>query len=36
MKLFLDADVLISVLNKEYPVFSYSSRIVSLADTPKY
>lgn len=31
MKVFLDANVLISVLNKEYPVFSYSSRILSVA-----
>ncbi|MFI5171410.1 MAG: PIN domain-containing protein [Chitinophagales bacterium] len=30
MKIFLDANILISVLNKEYPVFSYSSRILSL------
>lgn len=29
MKVFLDANVLISVLNKEYPVFTYSSRILS-------
>lgn len=32
MRIFLDANVLISVLNKEYPLFSYSSRILSLAD----
>lgn len=32
MRIFLDANVLVSVLNKEYPLFSYSSRIVSLAD----
>lgn len=32
MKLFLDANILVSVLNKEYPVFTYSSRILSLAD----
>jgi predicted nucleic acid-binding protein len=36
VKLFLDANILISVLNKEYPVFSYSSRIISLCDDPKY
>ena len=30
MKIFLDANVLISVLNKEYPTFSYSSRLLSL------
>jgi predicted nucleic acid-binding protein len=33
MKVFLDANVLVSVLNKEYPVFPFSSRILSLADT---
>lgn len=36
MKVFLDANVLISVLNKEYPLFTYSSRLLSLADDPKY
>ena len=30
MKIFLDANVLVSVLNKEYPQFTYSSRILSL------
>ncbi len=30
MKLFLDANILVSVLNKEYPLFSFSSRILSL------
>jgi predicted nucleic acid-binding protein len=30
MKLFLDANVLISVLNHELPVFTYSSRVLSL------
>jgi predicted nucleic acid-binding protein len=32
MKIFLDANILVSVLNKEYPLFTYSSRIISLAD----
>lgn len=32
MKIFLDANILISVLNKEYPVFTYSSRIMSLVE----
>lgn len=32
MRVFLDANVLISVLNKEYPLFPISSRILSLAD----
>ena len=36
MKLFLYANILVAVLNKEYPVFSYAARIVSLADNKKY
>ncbi|MDQ3047514.1 MAG: PIN domain-containing protein [Bacteroidota bacterium] len=36
MKIFLDANILVSVLNKEYPVFTYSSRVLSLADDPKF
>jgi predicted nucleic acid-binding protein len=36
MNIFLDANILVSVLNKEYPLFSYSSRIVSLADNKKF
>lgn len=36
MKIFLDANVLVSVLNKEYPLFSYSSRILSLADNKDF
>ena len=36
MKLFLDANVLVSVLNKEYPLFTYSSRVLSLADKRNY
>lgn len=32
MRIFVDANVLISVLNKEYPLFTHSSRILSLAD----
>lgn len=30
MKIFLDANILVSVLNKEYPTFSYSSRLLSI------
>ena len=29
-KIFLDANVIISVVNKEYPLFPFSSRILSL------
>ena len=36
MKLFLDANILVSVLNKEYPLFTYTSRILSLADRKDY
>lgn len=32
MKVLLDANVLVSVLNKEYPVFTYSARLLSLSD----
>jgi predicted nucleic acid-binding protein len=32
MKVFLDANILISVLNKEYPLFTLTARILSLAD----
>jgi predicted nucleic acid-binding protein len=32
MRIFLDANILVSVLNKEYPLFTHSSRIISLAD----
>lgn len=36
MRLFLDANILVSVLNKEYPLFTVTSRIVSLADKSKF
>ena len=36
VRIFLDANVLVSVLNKEYPTFRYSSRILSLASNPKF
>ena len=36
MNVFLDANVPVSVLNKEYPVYPYASRVLSLADTRKY
>lgn len=36
MKIFLDANVLVSVLNKEYPLFTYSSRIISLHNHRNY
>lgn len=36
MRIFLDANILVSVLNKEYPLFTYAARIISLADNKKF
>jgi len=36
MRIFLDANILVSILNKEYPLFTYSARVLSLADNPKF
>lgn len=36
MNIFLNADILVSVLNKEFPLFSLSSRIMSLQDDQRY
>jgi predicted nucleic acid-binding protein len=36
MKVFLDANILVSVVNKEYPLFSYSARILSLTSNRKF
>lgn len=36
MRVFLDANVLVSVLNKEYPLFPHSARILSLADQRRF
>lgn len=36
MRIFLDANVLVSVLNKEYPLFPNSARILSLTENPKF
>ena len=35
MRIFLDANILVALLNKEYPVFSYAARIVSLTDNER-
>jgi len=32
MKLFVDANVLVAVINKEYPLFTYAARILSLSE----
>lgn len=36
MRIFLDANILVSVLNKEYPLFSTTSRILSLSDRKNF
>lgn len=36
MKIFLDANILVSVLNKEYPLFQFTSRILSLNQNSKF
>jgi predicted nucleic acid-binding protein len=36
MRVFLDANVLVSVLNKEYPLFPYSARLLSLSDQSRF
>ena len=36
MKLFLDANIIVAVLNKEYPLFTYAARILSLGSNKKY
>lgn len=36
MKVFVDANVLVSVLNREYPLFTSAARILSLADSRRF
>lgn len=36
MKVFLDANILVTVLNKEYPLFPYAAKVLSLADNPNF
>jgi predicted nucleic acid-binding protein len=36
MRIFVDANILVSIVNKEYPLFTYTSRIISLADTTNF
>ena len=36
MRIFLDANILVSVLNKEYPLFTYSARLLSLTENSKF
>lgn len=36
MRIFLDASVLVSVLNKEFPLFPHSSRVLSLTENSRF
>ena len=36
MRIFLDANVIISVFNREYPLFIYSARILSLGNNDRF
>lgn len=36
MKFFLDANILVAVLNKEYPLFPYAAKVLSLADQSNF
>ena len=36
MRIFLDANILIAVCNKEYPLFPFAARILSLAGKREY
>ena len=36
MRIFLDANILVSVLNKEYPLFTYAARIISQKKKKKF
>lgn|SRR5690606_7655850 len=36
MKIFLDANLLVAVLNRQYPLFTYAAKILSLSEKPGY
>ena len=36
MKVFIDANVLVAVLNKEYPLFSSAARVLSLGESKDF
>lgn len=36
VKAFLDANVLVSVLNKEFPEYTYAARVLSLASNDRF
>jgi len=35
VRIFLDANILVAVLNKEYPVYTYAARVISLTNNKK-
>jgi len=36
VRIFLDDNILVSVLNKEFPAYTYSARVLSLVDNSKF
>lgn len=36
MKVFIDANILVAVINKEYPLYTYASRVLSWITTNKH
>jgi predicted nucleic acid-binding protein len=36
MNIFLDANVLVAILNKEYPIYSFAARVLSIADKKEH
>lgn len=36
MKIFVDANVLVAVLNHQYPLFTHAARILSLVEAARY
>ena len=36
MNIFLDSNVLVAIVNKEYPLYTYAARMASLADKKRY
>lgn len=36
MKIFLDANLLVAVLNRQYPLFTYAAKILSLSEKPGF
>ncbi|AHF14627.1 type II toxin-antitoxin system VapC family toxin [Niabella soli] len=36
MKIFIDANILVAVVNKEYPLYTYAARVLSWATAQRY